>query len=76
MLSHHEFATLVLVNDSPDSRELDRTDVQTLLTHQLITLDRIGPDHSRPQVTIQGYHFLKALGRIRARARPTYQVSR
>ncbi|AGW90834.1 hypothetical protein N234_12400 [Ralstonia pickettii DTP0602] len=75
MLSHHEFATLVLVNDSADARELDRTDVEMLLTHQLITLERLGPDHSRPQVTIQGYHFLKALGRIRARSRPAYRAS-
>ncbi|WP_082016609.1 hypothetical protein [Cupriavidus sp. IDO] len=63
MLSHHEFATLVLVNDSSDPTELDRADVQTLLAHQLITLERLGPDRSRPQVTIQGYRFLKVVGR-------------
>lgn len=67
MLSHHEFATLVLVNDSSDSPELDRTDVEALLAHQLITLERIGPTLSRPQVTIQGYRLLKAHGRIRAK---------
>ncbi|XYI32110.1 Preprotein translocase subunit SecA [Cupriavidus oxalaticus] len=67
VLSHHEFATLVLVNDSSDPPELDRTDVEALLAHQLITLERVGPSVSRPQVTLQGYRFLKALGRIRAK---------
>lgn len=67
MLSHHEFATLVLVNDSADPMELDRADVQTLLAHQLVTLEPLGPNHSRPRVTTQGYAFLQAFGRVRAR---------
>ncbi|QYY27871.1 MULTISPECIES: hypothetical protein [Cupriavidus] len=74
MLSHHEFATLVLVNGSPDSTELDRADIEALLARQLVTLERLGPDRSRPHVTIQGYVVLKALDRSRAhdcRARET-----
>jgi hypothetical protein len=66
VLSHHEFATLVLVNGNPDPTELDRADIEVLLARQLVTLERLGPDHSRPQVTIQGYVFLKALDRVRA----------
>jgi len=67
VLSHHEFATLVLVSGSSDPTELDRADMDTLLAYQLVTLERLGPNRSRPQVTIQGYAFLKALGRVRAR---------
>jgi len=67
VLSPHEFATLVLVSDSPDAAGLDRVDVEALLTHQLITLERRGPNHSRPQVTIQGYAILKALGHAHAK---------
>ncbi|MGN5478631.1 hypothetical protein ACTMU2_21320 [Cupriavidus basilensis] len=66
MLSHHEFATLVLLNANPQPMELDWTDIEALLERQLVTLERLGPNHSRPQVTIQGYAFLKALGRVRA----------
>lgn len=67
MLSHHEFATLVLVSDSSDPTELDCADVNALLAHQLITLEHLGPNHSRPRVTTQGYAaFLQAFGRVRA----------
>nr|WP_082016774.1 hypothetical protein [Cupriavidus sp. IDO] len=66
MLSHHEFATLVLVNDSSDAAELDSADVEALCARQLVTLERLGPNHSRPRVTTQGYAFLQAFGRVRA----------
>ncbi|RDK02606.1 hypothetical protein DN412_40430 [Cupriavidus lacunae] len=67
MLSHHEFATLVLLNDNSDPAELDRADLQALCARQLVTLERLGPNRSRPQVTIQGYVVLKALDRVRAK---------
>ena len=66
MLSHHEIATLVLVNDRSDATELDDADMQALLEKQFITLERLGPTVAHPQVTIQGYAFLKAVGRVRA----------
>ena len=66
MLSHHEFATLVLVKGSPDPTELDRADIEALLARQLVTLERLGPNCSRPQVTIQGYAVLRALDRLHA----------
>ncbi|SOZ40053.1 hypothetical protein [Cupriavidus neocaledonicus] len=66
MLSHHEIATLVLVNDRSDATGLDHADMQALLEKQLITLERLGPTLAHPQVTIQGYAFLKAVGRVRA----------
>lgn len=67
MLSHHEFATLVLVNGGAAPTELDNEDIEALLARQLVTLERLGPNHSRPQVTIQGYVFLKALDGVRAK---------
>ncbi len=73
MLSHHEFATLVLVHDRSEPAELDSADVEALLAHQLVTLERIGPNRCQPHITIQGYMYLKALGGVRTtgcRARP------
>jgi len=66
VLSHHECATLVLVNDGSDPAELDSADVEALCARQLVTLERLGPNHSRPRVTTQGYAFLQAFGRVRA----------
>ncbi|AGW95701.1 hypothetical protein N234_37185 [Ralstonia pickettii DTP0602] len=66
MLSHHEFATLMLVDDNSGPTELDRADVEALLAHHLIRLESFGSNHSRPQVTIEGYAFLRAVGRVRA----------
>ncbi|PVY79952.1 hypothetical protein C7414_104230 [Cupriavidus alkaliphilus] len=66
MLSHHEIATLVLVNDHSDTIELDDADMQALLEKQFITLEHLGPTVAQPRVTIQGYAFLKAVGRVRA----------
>ncbi len=76
MLSHHEFATLVLLNDSSDPTELDGADVEALLAHQLVALEHLGPNRCRPRVTTQGYAFLQAFGLVRARgclARQAYQ---
>jgi hypothetical protein len=67
MLSPHEFATLVLVNETPDQADLDFSDIQALLASQLVTLEKLGPSCRRPQVTLQGYVLLKAFGRPRAR---------
>ncbi|CAB3805003.1 hypothetical protein [Pararobbsia alpina] len=41
MLSPQEFATLMLVKDVPDPLKLDRTELNTLLEHQLVTLERL-----------------------------------
>ncbi|SCU90025.1 conserved hypothetical protein [Cupriavidus necator] len=68
MLSPHEFATLILVNDAPEQVGLDNADVEALLANQLVTLEKLGPCSYRPTVTLQGYVFLKALGRVRAKS--------
>lgn len=75
MLSPHEFAVLLLVNDRAESHELDRADVEALIEHKLVTLERHEPDCSYAQVTAQGYAFLKACGRVHAGGRRTLTVT-
>ncbi len=67
MLSHHEFAALVLVSGCcSEPAELDGADVEALLAHELVTLESHGPNRTRPQITVRGCAYLKALGRVRA----------
>ena len=44
VLSTHEFAVLLLVNDGAEPDELDRADVEALIERQLVTLEHRGPD--------------------------------
>ena len=55
MLSPHEFAVLLLVNDGAESDGLDRADVEALIERQLVTLERRGPDHCYARVTLLAY---------------------
>ncbi|AXW61206.1 hypothetical protein CJO94_03830 [Ralstonia solanacearum] len=71
MLSPHEFAVLLLVNDSAESSELDHADVEALIERKLITLERHGADRCYARVTVQGYAFLKACGHVRTSVRRT-----
>ncbi|WP_426399492.1 hypothetical protein ACN9M1_24695 [Ralstonia sp. R-29] len=71
MLSPHEFAVLLLVNDSVEPQELDSADVEALIEHKLVTLERQGLDHVYAQVTAQGRALLQAFGHARAGGRPT-----
>lgn len=65
MLSPHEFAVLLLVNDSAESHDLDRADVEALIEHKLVTLERQGLDQVYARVTAQGRALLKAFGHPR-----------
>lgn len=65
MLSPHEFATLMLLKDAPDPIDLDRADVEALLEHQLITLEKPTSGQRRPLITMNGDSVLKAAARIR-----------
>ncbi|AXV84735.1 hypothetical protein GO998_17935 (plasmid) [Ralstonia syzygii] len=69
MLSPHEFAVLLLVNDNTEACELDLADIEALVERQLVTLERRGPNHSYARITLQGHLFLKACGHVRANAR-------
>ncbi len=42
MLSPHEFATLLLVKDSPDQAEMERDELDALLERQLVKLEGLG----------------------------------
>ena len=64
MLSPHEFATLLLVKDAPDQLQLDRTELDTLIERQLVTLERLASGNQRPQLTIDGDSLLQAVARM------------
>lgn len=71
MLSPHEFAVLLLVNDSAESHDLDRADVEALIERQLVTLEQQGPGQCFARVTAQGHAFLKACGHAPGRGQRT-----
>jgi len=66
VLSPHEFAVLLLVNDSVEPHELDSADVEALIEHKLVTLEGQGLDHIYARVTAQGRALLKAFGHARS----------
>jgi hypothetical protein len=63
MLSPHEFATLMLIKNSPDQVELDRAELDTLLAQQLVSLEE-GAAGRRPCITNGGKSVLQAIGCI------------
>jgi hypothetical protein len=65
MLSPHEFATLMLIQDAPDQIGTARAELDTLLKRQLISLERLASGHPRPHVTSKGASILKAVARRR-----------
>lgn len=65
MLSPHEVATLMLIKDASDEPELDRADLDALLEHQLVTLERIDSGRPRPCIMAWGGAVLNAIARIR-----------
>ena len=65
MLSPHEFATLMLIEDSPDQVDLGHPGLDALMERQLVELKQLTSGRQRPCVTADGYSFLKAAARIR-----------
>ncbi|MFC4522599.1 hypothetical protein [Cupriavidus pinatubonensis] len=65
MLSPHEIAALILVKEAPAPVDLDPADLDTLLEHQLVTLEKRPSDHARPRLTQRGDSLLKAVSRNR-----------
>ncbi|WP_455153143.1 hypothetical protein [Cupriavidus basilensis] len=65
MLSLHEVATLMLVKEAPDQTELDQADLDALLEHQLVSLERPASGDRRPCITAKGGAVLQAIARIR-----------
>ena len=65
MLSPHEFATLMLLKDSPEQIDLDRADLEALLERQLVTLEKLASGERRPLITVNGHSLLKAAAQSR-----------
>jgi hypothetical protein len=63
MLSPHEFATLMLVKDSPDQIDLAREDLDALLERQLVALEQLASGRHRPRLTDDGDSLLQAMTR-------------
>ena len=61
MLSHHEFATLMLVKDAPEQVEQDRPDLETLLESKLIEWEELASGEKSPRLTVQGKYVLQAV---------------
>jgi len=65
MLSAHEFATLMLVSQSPEQVDMNRAELDTLLEQQLVMLERSAEGHRRrAQLTDTGRSLLQALNPI------------
>ena len=64
MLSAHEFATLMLVSQSPEQVDMNRAELDTLLERQLVMLERSAEGHRRnARLTEMGRSVLQALNR-------------
>ncbi|CAB3801477.1 hypothetical protein [Pararobbsia alpina] len=61
MLSPREFATMMLVKDALDQLKLDRTELNMLLEHQLVTLEGLASGSKRPQLPPDGDLLLQAV---------------
>jgi hypothetical protein len=53
MLSPHEFATLMLVKDTSDPAGLDRAELDALLEHQLVALEKLASGGEHFSITFE-----------------------
>ena len=65
MLSPHELAALMLLRDTPDQTNLDHADLEALLEHQLVILEKHTSGQRRPFITVNGHSVLEAAVRVR-----------
>ncbi|TAM02408.1 MAG: hypothetical protein EPN70_16885 [Paraburkholderia sp.] len=65
MLSPHEFATLMLVKDSPDQIDLTREDLDVLLERQLVAMEQLASGIHRLWLTNDGDSLLQTIRRER-----------
>jgi len=63
MLSPHEFATLMLVRSAPDQVDMNRTELDTLLERQLVSLEQLAEGHRRLSLTQSGRSLLDTFSR-------------
>ena len=65
MLSAHEFATLMLVSQSPEQVDMNRAELDSLLERQLVMLERSAEGHRRcARLTATGRSVLQALNAV------------
>jgi hypothetical protein len=64
MLSPHEFATLLLVNDAPNQVDMQREELDALLERQLVQLERLASGNDEWRVTESGDTALRAIKRF------------
>ncbi|RWA56362.1 hypothetical protein AU476_03140 [Cupriavidus sp. UYMSc13B] len=57
MLSPHEVAALMVLSGEESHRELDPTDIGTLVERQLVRLEAATPDQRHIRVTGKGLQF-------------------
>ncbi len=62
MLSHHEIATLILVNNAPNPLGLDPADLDAL-ERELVTLEKRHSGRTCPRLTHRGQSVLAAVER-------------
>ncbi|CAG9187372.1 hypothetical protein [Cupriavidus pinatubonensis] len=65
MLSPHEIAKLLLLQETTEVEELDPADLGALVERQLVTLEKRSSSHVRPRLTSRGDALLKAVSRFR-----------
>ncbi|GAB7539712.1 hypothetical protein AB4851_13205 [Burkholderia sp. 22PA0099] len=65
MLSLHELSTLLLIHSTPEQIDMTRTELSTLLAHQLVALKPGGGGLNLPALTATGRRLLEAVARPR-----------
>jgi hypothetical protein len=65
VLSPHEIAALILVKEAPNPEELDPVAIDTLLTHQFVTLENRPSGQASPRLTHRGDVLVKTVWRFR-----------
>lgn len=65
MLSLHELAALILLDEALDRGDLDLADIETLLTEDLLTLEALPCGRAQPRLTSRGASVVASLTRAR-----------
>jgi hypothetical protein len=64
MLSPHEFATLLLVQEAPNQVDMEREELDALLERQLVQLESLSSGRQQWRLTESGDTTMKAFKRF------------
>jgi hypothetical protein len=64
MLSPHEFATLLLVQEAPNQVDMEREELDALLERQLVQLENLASGRQQWRLTPSGDSTIKAFKRF------------